>query len=261
MKNKTSLHRYNRQILFEEIGEEGQRKLLDSSVVVAGCGGLGTVIADTLVRAGIGRVKIVDRDRVELENLHRQILFDEEDVRQGLSKPEAAAKKLRKINSQVHIEPVEAEINSRNIEDIVRGADLVLDATDNFETRMLLNDACIKLGVNWIYGGVAAAYGTIFTIIPGETPCLRCFVKDPPSPGDIPKCDRVGVIPTAVNIIASIEVNEAVKLLLGKRKALLRRLINIDVWNGAWELFEIEKEKKCPCCALHRFDFLEKKKA
>lgn len=254
--DQNALFRYNRQMLFEELGEEGQRKLLDSAVVVAGCGGLGTCIANTLVRAGIGNIKIIDRDKVELDNLHRQILYDEEDVKQGQPKTIIAARKLEKVNSQVNIEPVVADMTSGNIEDLIRGADLVLDATDNFEARMLINDACIKHGINWIYTGVLAAYGTSFTIIPGETPCLRCFISELPPAEDIPRCDTVGVLPTAVNILANIEVMEAIKLLTGKKEALLGKLINVDVWGGTWNLFEIEKQDNCPCCGLKRFDFL-----
>jgi adenylyltransferase/sulfurtransferase len=254
---RSSLFRYNRQMLFEELGEEGQRKLLDSAVVVAGCGGLGANIANTLVRLGIGHIKIVDRDKVELDNLHRQILYDEADVKQGQPKTKIAAKKLGQINSQVVIEPIVAHMDAANIEDIIRGADLLLDATDNFGTRMLLNDACFKLGITWIYAGVMAAYGNVFTIIPGQTACLRCFINDLPPDKDIPGSETFGVLPTAVNIIANIEVTEAIKLLIGKKKALLQKLINVDVWNGTWHMFEIEKQDNCPCCGLKRFDFLD----
>jgi adenylyltransferase/sulfurtransferase len=255
--DQSPLYRYNRQMLFEELGEAGQQKLLDSSVVVAGCGGLGAGIANTLVRTGCGRVKIIDRDKVELDNLHRQILYDEEDVRNGQPKTIIAAEKLKKVNSSVRIEPVVTHINAGNIEDLIAGADLVLDATDNFATRMLLNDACVKHGISWIYAGVMAAFGTIFTIIPGETACLRCFIDDLPSDGDIPGCESYGILPTAVNIIANIEVTEAIKFLTGKKEALLRKLINIDVWGGTWNMFEIEKQANCPCCGLKRFDFLK----
>ena len=254
--DRTSLFRYNRQMLFEELGEAGQRKLLDSAVVVAGCGGLGASIANTLVRLGIGHVKIIDRDKVELDNLHRQILYDETDVELGQPKTIIAAKKLGQINSQVAIEPVVAYINADNIEDLIHGTDLLLDATDNFETRMLLNDACIKHDISWIYAGVMAAYGNVFTIIPDQTACLRCFINDLP-PKDTPGSETFGVLPTAVNIIANIEVNEAIKLLTGKQEALLQKLINVDVWNGSWQMFEIEKQDNCPCCGLRRFDFLD----
>lgn len=247
--DQSPLFRYNRQMLFEELGEEGQQKLLDSFVVVAGCGGLGASIANTLVRAGVGRVKIIDRDKVELDNLHRQILYDEDDVKKGQPKTIIAAEKLKKVNSGVQVEPVVANISSENIEVLIEGADLVLDGTDNFATRMLLNDACVKLGINWIYAGVMAAYGTIFTIIPGETACLRCFIDDLPPDDEIPGSETYGVLPTAVNIIANIEVTEAIKLLTGNKKALLGKLINVDVWSGTWNMFDIEKQKSCPCCS------------
>jgi adenylyltransferase/sulfurtransferase len=257
--DRFSLFRYNRQMLLEDLGEQGQRKLLAARAVVAGCGGLGTCIANTLARMGVGYLKIIDRDKVSLDNLHRQILYDESDVKRGLPKVTIAAKKLGKANSQVAIEPAAVDINADNVESLIAGADLVLDATDNFETRMLLNDACVKHGNSWIYAGVLAACGSIFTIIPGVTACLRCFIGDLPAAGEIKGCETFGVLPTIVNIIANIEVTEAVKLLTGKKEALLRRLINVDVWRGTWDLLEIEKQANCPCCGLQRFDFLAKR--
>ncbi len=256
--DRFSLFRYNRQMLLEDLGEQGQRKLLAASVVVAGCGGLGAGIAGTLVRMGVGHLKIIDRDRVSLDNLHRQILYDETDVKRGLPKVTIAAKKLGKINSQSTIEPAAVNIGPDNVESLIAGADLVLDATDNFETRMLLNDACVKHNKNWIYAGVLATCGSIFTIIPGKTACLRCFIGDLPAAGEIQGCETFGVLPTTVNIIANIEVTEAIKLLTGKLDALQRSLINVDVWRGSWDLLEIEKLANCPCCGLRRFDFLTK---
>jgi len=257
--NLDSLQRYHKQVIFKNIGIEGQHKLLNSSVVVAGCGGLGTVITNSLVRLGVGNVTIVDRDYVELDNLHRQILFDEDDIKKKLPKAVAAAKKLRKINSQVQIRPVVENITASNISKIINKFDLVMDGTDNFETRFLLNDFCVKNGINWIYGGVVEAYGNSFTIIPGQTPCLQCFIKELPSSKDIPRCDTVGILGTAVNTIASIEVTEAIKLLTDNRQALLGKLISVDVWNGNWDMFEIKREKNCPSCVLREFDFLHKK--
>jgi len=248
--------RYRRQIRLEEFGESEQERLLNSKVVLVGCGGLGTVISSYLVRAGLGKVVIVDDDIVELDNLQRQVLFDEEDVIRKLPKAQAAAEKLRKVNSQVSIEPLVEKLTSRNIESIFDKADLVFDGTDDMKTRFLINDACVKLDIPWIYGGVVATYGTSFTIIPSETPCLRCFIDELPSPGDIPKCQEVGVLGTAVSIIASIEVTEGLKLLIGKKKSLLGRLINVDVWSGNWQFFEIEKRSNCPACGQHEFRFL-----
>lgn len=254
-------YRYFKQILLAEIGEEGQKRLYGASAVVVGCGALGTVIANTLVRSGVGRVTIVDRDFIELDNLHRQILFDEEDIRRGLPKAIAAADKLRRINSEITIEPVVADLTAENIEQIVRGADIVLDGTDNFETRFLINDACVKLGIPWIYAGVVATYGMSFTIIPGKTPCLRCFIGELPGPGDSPTCDTVGVLGTAVNMVASVEATEGLMILMGKQDALIRKLIYIDAWQGTWNIYELKKDsKRCPVCDDRQFAFLEQKK-
>ena len=249
--------RYRRQIQIEEFGKEEQEKLLNSTVVLVGCGGLGTVISNYLVRAGVGKVIIVDHDIVELDNLQRQVLFDEEDVLRKLPKAQAAAEKLKKVNSQVSIESIVEKLSPRNIESIFDKADLVFDGTDDMKTRFLINDACVKLDIPWIYGGVVATYGTSFMIIPSETPCLRCFIEELPSPGDIPKCKEVGVLGPAVSMIASIEVTEGLKFLIGKKETLLGKLINVDVWKGNWQFFEIEKRNNCPACGLHQFNFLK----
>jgi molybdopterin-synthase adenylyltransferase len=254
-------NRYFKQILLEEIGEEGQKKLSGSSVVVVGCGGLGTVISNSLVRSGVGRVTIVDRDFIELDNLHRQILFDEEDVRKGMPKAVVAAEKLRRIDSGIIVEPVVADLTAENIENIIKGADLVLDGMDNFETRFLINDACVKLGIPWIYGGVVATYGMVFSIIPGKTPCLRCFINELPGPGSAPTCGTFGVLGSAVNIVASVEVTEGLKILMGKYDSLIHKLIYIDIWQGIWNLYDIKKDNnRCSVCDDRRFSFLEQRK-
>ncbi len=256
MENLSSFSRYCRQIQIEEFGNEGQKKLQNSTVALVGCGGLGTVISNYLVRAGVGKIIIIDPDIVELDNLQRQVLFDEEDVHRKLPKAQAAAEKLNKVNSQVSIEPFIDILSPRNIESIFNRADVVFDGTDDMKTRFLINDACVKLNIPWIYGGVVAMYGASFTIIPSETPCLRCFIDELPSPGDIPKCEEVGVLGSAVSMIASIEVTEGLKILIGKKEALLGKLINVDVWSGSWELFELEKRNGCPACGQRRFEFL-----
>ncbi|MBE0461435.1 MAG: ThiF family adenylyltransferase [Candidatus Aminicenantes bacterium] len=260
MKNSSlTFERYKKQLLLEEIGEEGQKMLKNSSVVIVGCGGLGSIISNCLVRAGIGKVAIVDNDCIELENLHRQMLFDEGDVKGGLPKSVAAAEKLRKINSQVQIEPIVAKVTPENIEGILKGVDLVLDGTDNFDVRFLINDACIKAGIPWIYGGVLATHGVSLTIIPGETPCLRCLIPELQPAVDIPTCDSVGVLGMVITAIASIEATEGIKLLIGKKDKLLRKLISFDIWSGTYQLFEIEKAMDCPACGKGRFDYLNKK--
>lgn len=250
--------RYSRQMLLPEIGPAGQERLLTSSVAVVGCGALGTVIANTLVRAGVGRIRVIDRDYIELNNLQRQTLFDEEDIARGLPKAIAAAEKLRHVNSQVTVEPVVADVNPDNVEQFIGGVDLVLDGTDNFETRFLLNDACFKHNVPWVYGAVLATYGMVYAILPRRTPCFRCLLTGMPVPGSAPTCDTAGVLSTAVNIIASLEVTEGLKILLGKEEELYGGLLYVDVWNGTFERLTVGKrDAPCPVCDMGQFEFLE----
>jgi adenylyltransferase/sulfurtransferase len=231
---------------------------LASSVAVVGCGALGTVIASTLVRAGVGRVRIIDRDYIELNNLQRQILFDEEDIARGLPKAIAAAEKLRRVNSRVEVEPIVADVNPDNVERLVSDVDLVLDGTDNFEIRFLLNDACIKHAVPWVYGGVLATYGMVRAVIPQRTPCFRCFLTEVPAPGSTPTCDTVGVLGPTVNVIASLQVVEGLKILLGKEQEVSSGLLYVDVWTGTLERLQVGKEDHaCPVCDLRQFEFLE----
>jgi len=256
----SELERYSRQMLLSEIGKAGQERLLSSTVAVAGCGALGSVIAGSLVRAGVGRLKLVDRDYIELNNLQRQMLFDEEDIARGLPKAVAAAERLRRVNSQVRVEPFVADVNATNVEEIIRDADLVLDGTDNFETRFLINDACVKGGIPWVYGAVIATHGMSMVIIPHRTPCFRCFLTDMPAPGTTPTCDTVGVLGAAVNIVASLEVVEGLKILLGREEELHGKLIYLDAWSGSLEQIEIRKgSTPCPTCDLGQFEFLEAK--
>src|SRR5437763_10803607 len=198
MKTDQSLERYSRQMRFPGVGEEGQRRLLDSHVTLCGCGALGTVLANALVRAGVGHLRIVDRDFIELNNLQRQILFDEHDVAENLPKAEAAARKLSAINSSVHVEPVVADIDRTNILDLVSDADLILDGTDNFEIRYLINDVAVKLGKPWVYGGSVGSHGQTMTILPGETPCLRCVFEAAPAPGEAGACETAGAVSPVV---------------------------------------------------------------
>jgi adenylyltransferase/sulfurtransferase len=255
-KMNMNLERYKKQILMKEIGEEGQVKLLKSNAVVIGCGALGSVISNTLARMGVGKIKIIDRDFVEEDNLHRQILFDEDDIRSNLPKAVAAARKLERINSHIEIEPVVADLNPENIESLIRGANCIIDGTDNFETRFLLNDAADKLSIPWIYGGVVAAGGMSFTIIPGLTPCFRCFMRNPPEPGTAETCDTAGVLTTAVSIVASIEATEAIKILSDKSVDLLNALIIIDAWSGTWRSIKMKADPECPVCRKKDYDFL-----
>lgn len=254
----SDLDRYARQSTLTEIGEEGQRKLLASTVAIVGCGALGTHIADGVVRAGVGHVRVIDRDLIELSNLQRQVLFDEGDVAAGLPKAIAAAAKLRRINSQVQVEPVVVDVNPDNVEALLGDVDLVLDGTDNFETRLLINDACVKYGIPWIYGGVIATYGMTMTILPRQTPCFRCLLSELPAPGTTPTCDTAGVLGPAVAVIAALEITEGLKLLMGQVDALRRELLYLDVWHGEMQRLTIGKgEGACPACDQGQYEYLE----
>jgi adenylyltransferase/sulfurtransferase len=252
------LQRYARQATLTQFGEERQRKLLASSTAIVGCGALGTHIADGLVRAGVGHIRVIDRDFVELSNLQRQILFDEEDVASGLPKAAAAAEKLHKINSQVQIETVVTDVNPDNVEKLLGDVDLVLDGTDNFETRLLINDACLKHEIPWIYGGVISTYGMTMTILPHQGPCFRCLLSELPAPGTTPTCDTAGVLGTAAAVIAALEVTEGLKLLTGQREALRAELLYLDVWHGDMQRLKLTKgEKPCPACDEGRYEYLD----
>ncbi|PYV86589.1 MAG: thiamine biosynthesis protein ThiF [Acidobacteria bacterium] len=256
------LEKYSRQVLFPEIGEKGQARLIQSKVVILGCGALGTVQADALCRAGTGSLRIVDRDFLEESNLQRQTLFSEDDVQKGLPKAVAAENRLRQINSSVRVEGLVADVNYKNIEQFVEGADCILDATDNFETRFLINDVAVKYKIPWIYGASVGSYGLSMTVIPFETPCLRCIFESLPPPGISPTCDTAGVLAPIVNVIASIQVAEAIKILTGNSHCINRKLIFFDVWKSSWKQYEIasaRSEGECPACQVGRFEFLEGK--
>jgi len=253
------LDRYSRQIRYPALGEAGQRRLLASRVTICGCGALGTVLANHLARAGVGRIRIVDRDFIETHNLQRQVLFDEQDVADNLPKAEAAARKLRAINSSIAIEPVVTDIDHTNILDLVGDADLILDGTDNFETRYLINDAAVKLGKPWIFGGVLGSEGQTMTIIPGQTPCIRCLIETNPPPGMTPTCETAGVLGPAVAVIASFEAVEAIKILSGALDALNRELIMVDVWDWSFRRLKVAGllgKVDCPCCQRRQFEWL-----
>jgi len=254
--DKVRLARYVRQTLYPGIGLAGQKKLEAARVLIVGCGALGTGLANHLGRAGVGHITIIDRDFIELNNLQRQTLFDEEDLRQNLPKAVAAANKLRLINSEITVEAVVEDLNYENVVNLVSRADLVLDGTDNFETRYLLNDVCVKLGKPWVYSGVIAAYGVSSTIVPGQTPCLRCLFPDPPPPGSTPTCDTAGIIGSIVGVISSIAAGEALKLITGNGK-INRGLLSIDLWQNSFDRLPIEAPlPDCSCCGRRNFEFL-----
>ena len=255
------LERYSRQMRVPGIGKAGQQKIMASRVTLCGCGALGTVLANTLVRAGVGFVRVVDRDFVEPSNLQRQVLFDEADVTGNLPKAEAAATKLRAINSTVQIESVVADIDRTNIEDLCRDADLILDGTDNFEIRYLINDVAVKLGKPWVYGGAVGSEGMTMTILPGETPCLRCVFEASPGPGEVGTCETAGVLGPIVSIVASFQAAEALKILAGKRDAVNRELFVLNIWENTSRRVKVAPLKgrkgKCPCCAQRNFEWLD----
>lgn len=263
VKTKYNFDRYIRQMRYPPLGEAGQRKLAESRVLLCGCGALGSVLANTLVRAGVGFLRIVDRDFLELNNLQRQVLYDEEDVRAGLPKVVAAEAKLRKINSDIEIEAVVADLDSDNVLSLVENVDLVLDGTDNFETRFLLNDVAVKLGLPWVYGGCIGAEGQTMTILPGETPCLRCLMQDAPPPGTTATCDSAGILGPIINVIASVQACEAIKILSGNRDAASRVLNVFDLWDNRMRQVKLDSLKQsvdCPTCNGREYPWLEGKR-
>src|SRR5712691_6303139 len=256
MTTQPALDRYSRQTLFGPVGKQGQERLGASSIAIIGCGALGTVLANNLCRAGIGRLVIADRDYIELNNLQRQILFDEDDITRRLPKAIAAAEKLRRINSDTIIEPLVEDINVDGIVSLVQNVDLVLDATDNFETRYLLNDVCVKYARSWIYSGVIASYGVTMNIVPGDTPCLRCIFPEMPLPGTTPTCDTAGVLNGIVGAIAGVAATEALKLLLQNDK-VSRAMFWMDVWENTCERIELPRQADCFTCGQHSYEFLD----
>jgi adenylyltransferase/sulfurtransferase len=260
MTMEVSLERYSRQMRFHSMGEAGQRRLLDSHVTLCGCGALGTVLANALVRGGVGHLRLIDRDFIETNNLQRQVLFDEHDVAENLPKVEAAARKLNAINSSVHVEPVVTDIDRTNILELVQDADLILDGTDNFEIRYLINDAAVKMGKPWVYGGCIGSHGQTMTILPGQTPCLRCVFEAAPAPGEGGTCETAGVLSPIVNIVASFQAAEAFKILTGHADKISRDLINVDVWDNIQRRIKIAPllgKVDCPCCQRRRFEWLD----
>jgi adenylyltransferase/sulfurtransferase len=245
-----SLDRYIRQMRFAPMGVEGQRRLAAARVLVCGCGALGSMLAALLARAGVGKLRIVDRDFLELNNLQRQMLYDEADVAAGLPKAIAAANQLRRVNSAIEIEPIVADVTAGNVLRLCDGVDLVLDGTDNFETRFLVNEAALKLGLPWVYGGAIGASGQTMTILPGETPCLRCVVPEPPPPGTMPTCDTAGVLGPLIGVVASIQASEALKIASGNRAAASRSLTVIDLWENRIRQLGLGQlhERGCPTC-------------
>jgi len=247
--------KYSRQILFAGIGEPGQQRLLASSAVIVGCGAIGAAAANLLTRAGVGKLRIIDRDFVEPSNLQRQTLFDEADALAALPKAIAAERKLRSINSSVSVEGIVADLSPSNAADLLAQFDLILDGTDNFETRFLINDFAVQNGKPWIYAAAVASYGLTMTIRPGATPCLACLMETQQQ-GLEQTCDTIGVLGPIVNLIASLEVAEALKLLAGRTEALHDRLISCDIWSGHFQSVRIPRNPHCRVCARREFAYL-----
>lgn len=236
---------------------KGQDALLRSRVLIVGCGALGAAHAEMLSRAGVGFLRLADRDFVEMSNLQRQTLYSEEDAYNKTPKAVAAKSRLASINSETDVEAVVEDVNQSNVSDLVDDVDLVMDGTDNFQVRYLLNDVCVKLNKPWIYGAAVSSYGTTMTIIPGKTPCLRCIFEEMPAAGSSPTCDTAGVIQPIINTISSIQVTEAIKLLTGNQKRLHASLLQVDVWNGDWRKIKAgTPNPDCRTCALGEFDYL-----
>jgi adenylyltransferase/sulfurtransferase len=258
--NPVQREKYSRQILFAGLGETGQERLLESSAVLVGCGALGTVVANLLVRSGAGRLRIIDRDFVEVSNLQRQTLFEESDASQSLPKAVAAERRLRAINSGPEIEGIVADLTPRNASELLAGFEVILDGTDNFETRMLVNDAAISLGIPWIYAAAVGSYGLTMTIRPGVTACLACLLEGDDGSriaGAEATCDTAGILNAAVGVVASIEAAEAVKLLARKPEALHGRLISCDVWSGKFQSVRVARDPNCRACIRREFAFLD----
>jgi len=250
--------KYSRQILFDGLGRDGQERLLASSAVVVGCGAIGAAAANLLVRAGVGHIRIIDRDFVEPSNLQRQTLFDESDAALALPKAIAAERKLKSSNSSVKVEGLVADVNPANVNDLLNGFDLVLDGTDNFETRLLLNDSAVQTNKPWIYAAAVASYGLSMAMLPGVTACLACLLEGPEAASGIEEtCDTVGVLSPIVNVIASLQVAEGMKLLSGHHEALHGRLISCDVWTGHFQSMRIPRNPECRACAQRDFIYLQ----
>ena len=260
------MSRYHRQTLLPQIGAAGQARLATSRVLLVGCGALGTVVADQLARAGVGLLRIVDRDVVELTNLQRQILFDEADARDGTPKAVAAAKRLGAINAEVRVEPIVRDLHGGNLEELAGltgdgpRVDLIIDGTDNVDTRYLLNDVSVKHDLPWVYGACVGTEGRVMAIRPPATACLRCVFPEPPGPGELPTCDTAGVLGPVAATVASLQSVAALKLLTDQASAHANELVSLDLWKGRFRSTSLYEAKRpdCPACGLRRFEFLDR---
>lgn len=251
--------RYHRQMLLPGWGEEGQRKLTSSHALLIGCGALGCAVADHLTRAGIGRITIVDRDTVEHTNLQRQCLFDEADAAAGIPKAEAARRRLHAVNHEVSITAVVADFTSRNARRLSEGVSLLLDGTDNFETRYLINDLAIDRGIPYVYGGAVGMQGMAMTVIPGLTPCLRCLFEEPPPAGTAPTCDTAGVLGPIIAVVGAMQANDAIRLVLGMEPGPGNTLLDVELSSPRFRQTNVAHARRadCVCCGARRLEFLD----
>lgn len=253
--------RYSRQTRFAPFGPEGQKHLSEATAVIVGCGALGTVQASLLARAGVGTIHLIDRDYVEENNLQRQVLYTESDAREGLPKAEAARRHLAEANSGVRVEAHVSDLNPENADDLLGDADAVLDGTDNFETRYLINDYCVREGTPWIYGAAVGSYGIAMPVLPGDSACLRCVYPEPPS-GIQPTCETAGVLGPVTSLIGSIQAMEAIKILSGRHTSVRRKIFTADLWSGPIrEMAMPPRDAQCPCCEGHEFKWLNGRRA
>ncbi len=242
-------------MLFAPLGREGQEKLLASRAVIVGCGALGSLQANALARAGVAEIVIIDRDYVETSNLQRQWLFDEADAAEGLPKAAAAARKLATFNSAVTVRPVVADLTPQNAEELLLPAGVILDGTDNFDTRYVINDVAVKHGVAWIYGAAVGSYGVTMTIVPGVSACLSCLFPQPPS-GMQPTCETAGILNAVASLVASLQIADALKILAGRQDALEHRLFSVDVWKNTYQSIAAPRDPECPACGRREFRHL-----
>ena len=251
--------RYSRQTRFAPIGTAGQERLASAHVAIVGCGALGGVVAMALARAGVGHLRLIDRDVPERSNLPRQVLFDEADVAAGLPKAAAAAAALTRINSAISVEPVVADLTAANAIELLEGVDVIVDGTDNFEARFLVNEVACRTARPWVHGGAIGAEGRVLTVIPGTTACLRCLIPEPPAAGSLPTCDTAGIIGPAALVVGAVEATEAIKLIVGERDHVGGRLLVCDLWEQAWRTVDLSPlaAEGCGTCRGGEHPWLE----
>ncbi len=252
------MDRYARQARFPAVGPEGQERIAAAVVTVVGCGALGSASVNLLARAGVGEIRIIDRDVVDLTNLQRQLLFEEADARDGVPKAVAAAAAVERINSSIRVVPFVVDVTPSNVTTLLVGSTVVVDGTDNLETRFLVNDACVRLGIPWVYGGAIGSTGMAMAIVPGRTGCFRCLFPLPPDPATLETCETAGVLASNVAMVAAFQWTEAVKLIVGADTGTAGALLVVDVWAGDYHLVEgAARRETCPCCAEGRYEFLD----